>query len=198
MIPMLIGISLLAFIISINAPVDPIEKLTRAAESEGEAGSSSVATKIQKQEWRKKLGLDLPIFYFSISNFAAIDTLYKIQDRDHQSNLNKLTHNTGNWEAVSNYYNSLLTLERKYEKINIKELYKKDSKLDINVINEAKNQFGSTVKNLLANSDSRIINSGIATLYKLIDENKFLIPLETYVNKVKKSKSYWYFYKTYN
>jgi len=190
MIPMLIGISLLAFIISINAPVDPIEKLTRAAESEGEAGSSSVATKIQKQEWRKKLGLDLPIFYFSISNFAAIDTLYKIQDRDHQSNLNKLTHNTGNWEAVSNYYNSLLTLERKYEKINIKELYKKDSTLDINVINEAKNQFGSTVKNLLANSDSRIINSGIETLYKLIDENKFLIPLEKYVNKVKKSKNY--------
>ena len=84
----------------------------------------------------------------------------------------------------------MLTLERKYEKINIKELYKKDSTLNINVINEAKNQFGSTVKNLLANSDSRIINSGIATLYKLIDENKFLIPLETYVNKVKKSKNY--------
>ena len=87
MIPMLIGISLIAFIISINAPVDPIEKLARSAENEGEAGSSSVATKQIKQEWRKKLGLDLPIFYFSITDLASSDTLYKIQDRDHQKNL---------------------------------------------------------------------------------------------------------------
>ena len=190
MIPMLIGISLLAFIISINAPVDPIEKLTRSAESEGEAGSSSVATKIQKQEWRKKLGLDLPIFYFSISNFATTDTLYKVQDRDHQKNLSKLTHETGNWNAVSNYFNSLIKLERKYEKIDIKELYKQDSSLDINVLNEAKNQFGSTVKNLLANSDSRIINNGLSTLYSLINNNDFLTPLKPHVNKVKKSKNY--------
>ena len=82
----------------------------------------------------------------------------------------------------------MLTLERKYEKINIKELYKKDSTLDINVINEAKINLEVLLKIFLANSDSRIINSGIATLYKLIDENKFLIPLETYVNKVKKIK----------
>ena len=53
MVPMLVGISLLAFIISINAPVDPIEKLARSSESEGSAQASSIATKQIKQEWRK-------------------------------------------------------------------------------------------------------------------------------------------------
>ena len=196
MIPMLIGISLLAFVISINAPVDPIEKLTRSAESEGEAGSSSVATKIQKQEWRKKLGLDLPIFYFSISNIATTDTLYKIQDRDHQNNLSRLTHETGNWKNVSTYYNHLLKLERKYEKIDIKKVIEQDSLLDVNLINEAKNQFGITVKNLLSNSDSRIISNGFKTLYSLIDNNEFLEPLEKQVNKAKESKNYLENHKT--
>ena len=45
MIPMLIGISLLAFIISINAPVDPIEKLTRNLLKVKVCTTSSVATK---------------------------------------------------------------------------------------------------------------------------------------------------------
>ena len=52
MIPMLIGISLLTFIIILMLLLIQL-RTTRAAESEGEAGSSSVATKIQKQEWRK-------------------------------------------------------------------------------------------------------------------------------------------------
>ena len=97
-------------------PADPIEKLAKASESEGSAQESSVASKEIKQQIRKELGLDLPIFYFSISDLSSSDTLHKIQDRDHQSNLNKLTHESGNWKAVSSYYNSLLTLQRKYEK----------------------------------------------------------------------------------
>ena len=36
-IPMIIAISLIAFIISINAPGDPVESLTKAAGNEGGA-----------------------------------------------------------------------------------------------------------------------------------------------------------------
>ena len=69
-IPMLIAISLLSFIISINAPGDPVERLSKAAGNEGGAQQESGASKKVKQELRKKLGLDLPIFYFSIGDIS--------------------------------------------------------------------------------------------------------------------------------
>ena len=92
-IPMLIAISLIAFIISINAPGDPVERLSKAAGNEGSAEQQSSASKKIKQELRKKLGLDLPIFYVSITDLASSDTLYKIQDKYHKANLEELNTN---------------------------------------------------------------------------------------------------------
>ena len=46
-IPMLIAISLLSFVISINAPGDPVERLSKAAGNEGSAENN--------QEHQKKL-----------------------------------------------------------------------------------------------------------------------------------------------
>ena len=101
--PMLIAISLLSFVISINAPGDPVERLSKAAGSEGSAEQQSGASKKIKEELRKKLGLDLPIFYFSITDLASSDTLYKVQDKYHKVNLEELTHQSGNWQEVSDY-----------------------------------------------------------------------------------------------
>ena len=89
-IPMLIAISLLSFIISINAPGDPVERLAKTSESEGSAQEQSGASKKIKQELRKKLGLDLPIFYFSISDLANSDTLYRIQDKYQKSDIRSI------------------------------------------------------------------------------------------------------------
>ena len=86
-IPMLIAISLIAFIISINAPGDPVERLSKSAGNEGGAEQESGASKKEKQEIRKRLGLDLPIFYINIGSIAGSDTLYKIQDKYHKKNL---------------------------------------------------------------------------------------------------------------
>ena len=108
-IPMLIAISLIAFIISINAPGDPVERLSKSAGNEGGAEQESGASKKEKQEIRKRLGLDLPIFYVSIGSIASSDTLYKIQDKYHKKNLKALTHQSGNWSSVSNYYKNLLS-----------------------------------------------------------------------------------------
>ena len=47
-IPMLIAISLLSFIISINAPGDPVERLAKSSESEGGAQEQSGASKKSK------------------------------------------------------------------------------------------------------------------------------------------------------
>ena len=45
-IPMMIAISLIAFIISINAPWDPVDRLTKAAWNEGGAEESASAKEV--------------------------------------------------------------------------------------------------------------------------------------------------------
>ena len=53
-IPTLIIITLLGFIISINAPGDPVERMVVAAQSGGEMGSQSLNQIEQKKIWREK------------------------------------------------------------------------------------------------------------------------------------------------
>ena len=178
-IPMLIAISLLSFIISVNAPGDPVERLAKSAESEGSAQEQSGASKKIKQELRKKLGLDLPIFYLSVTDLASSDTLYRIQDKYHQANLKALTHNSGNWQAVSNYYLSLLELDKSYRKIDAKLIVEKDKTLDLNIVNEACNQFGSEIGNLLETSDNDLVQNSFDKMNDLLNINNFLNPLKT-------------------
>lgn len=64
-VPVLIAISLLAFIISVNAPGDPVERMISSGTSE-EGSSLFKSNADLKTYWRQKLGLDLPVFYFSM------------------------------------------------------------------------------------------------------------------------------------
>ena len=50
-----------------SVPVAKEEKMVSAASSSGEIGKQSISQHEQRLFWRKKLGLDLPVFYFSIS-----------------------------------------------------------------------------------------------------------------------------------
>lgn len=188
-IPMLIAISLLSFVISINAPGDPVERLSKASGSEGSAEQQSGASKKIKQELRKKLGLDLPIFYVSISDLASSDTLYKIQDKYHKANLEALTHQSGNWKAVSNYYNELLNLQKKQQKFNAKSIVSLDSTLDLNTVNEANNQLGFEVGSLLETATPEIVKLKFEKIDQLLATNDFLTPLAADVANVKASKN---------
>lgn len=71
-IPTLIAISLMAFIISVNAPGDPVERLM-TAETEEAVSSNFDGSENLKAYWRKKLGLDLPVFYVSVSPLEKSD-----------------------------------------------------------------------------------------------------------------------------
>lgn len=106
--PTFIVISLLAFVISTNAPGDPVERLTNSADSEGAASTQNTSNKQDKERIRAELGLDKPIFYFSLTSLAQSDTLYKVIDLGHQDNLAHLTSIHGNWDAIVPYYNALL------------------------------------------------------------------------------------------
>ncbi len=173
-IPMLIAISLLSFIISINAPGDPVERLSKAAGNEGSVEQQSGASKKIKEELRRKLGLDLPIFYFSIGDIASSDTLYKVQDKYHQANLKALTHQCGNWKVVSEYYHALLKLQKAHQKLNTKDIWKRDTTKSINAINETSNQFGFEIGSLLETSKSDILDFRFNKMTSLIQENDFL------------------------
>ena len=183
-IPMLIAISLLSFVISINAPGDPVERLSKAAGNEGSAEQQSGASKKIKQELRKKLGLDLPIFYLSITDLASSDTLYKVQDKYHKENLEALTHQSGNWEAVSNYYHSLVSLQKAHQKVDAKAIVAKDSTLSLNLVNEINNQFGFEIGSLLETSDKEIVALKFEKMNSLLTGNAFLNKLEVPLTNV--------------
>lgn len=116
-IPTLIAISLLAFIISVNAPGDPVTRLVETSQSGTELSVKSASQKEQKKYWTQKLCLDLPLFYFSIHSLAEPDTLYKIYDNGERAALKRLISEYGDWNEISVYYNSLLLLDGSHKNI---------------------------------------------------------------------------------
>jgi peptide/nickel transport system permease protein len=110
-IPTLIVISLLAFIISVNAPGDPLDIVLNSSSNNSEAGISLSSNQlILKDYWRKKLGLDLPLFYLGIKSFAEPDTIYKVFDKEERYALERLINMYGNWDDIQKYYLSINTL----------------------------------------------------------------------------------------
>ncbi|MEO6883572.1 MAG: ABC transporter permease subunit [Bacteroidia bacterium] len=111
-IPTILAISLLTFIISINAPGDPVDSMLNKNSSGGEG---QVADKLSNEkayiDLRHKLGLDLPLFYFSITNATASDTLYKVPKASRRVNLDRLSYMYGNWSDVSKYYGQIQKFE---------------------------------------------------------------------------------------
>jgi peptide/nickel transport system permease protein len=111
-IPTIFVISILTFVLMSSAPGDPAELMLNKASS-GDSGQASdkLAGDKAYREVRKKLGLDLPMFYFSIGSISEPDTLYKIGKVDHRKNLGRLIDMYGNWPQIEAYYHALAELE---------------------------------------------------------------------------------------
>ncbi len=118
-IPTLIAITLLGFVIMVSAPGDPVERMVVAAQSGGEVGSQTANQIEQKKFWSKKLGLDLPIFYFSLNTLAHSDTLYRIYDRNERESLSRLTNQYGNWPAISDYFSAIDELNKAHSSLKV-------------------------------------------------------------------------------
>ena len=185
-IPMLIAISLLSFVISINAPGDPVERLAKSSESEGGAQEQSGTSKDIKQDLRKQLGLDLPIFYLSISDLSISDTLYKIQDKYHKAALEHLTFKSGNWQLVSDYYLELLKLQKIHKTLNSKEIQKINQNIPLNTINEVINQVGFEINSLLETSDDKLIKLTLSKIDTAVLKYSFFKPLLNSFNKIQR------------
>jgi peptide/nickel transport system permease protein len=96
-VPTLLFISMVIFGLSKCAPRDPALDLgdsTFGSLQEQEAAIRLRAT---------QLGLDKPVFYFTLTTAAFPDTLYRIFPRSRREQLKNLCAQTGNWPAVSRY-----------------------------------------------------------------------------------------------
>ncbi|TNF25574.1 MAG: ABC transporter permease [Bacteroidetes bacterium] len=118
-VPTLVAITLLGFVIMISAPGDPVERMVVAAQSGGEVGSQTANQIEQKKFWNRKLGLDLPIFYFSLSSMAQSDTLYRIYDRNERESLSRLADRYGNWQAVSDFFMAIDALNAAHSTLKV-------------------------------------------------------------------------------
>jgi len=78
-IPTLFAVTIIGFILLANAPGDPVNSLVISSNSGGNMQTAKDMD-VQKKFWRNQLGLDLPLFYFSIQKLSEPDTLYKITD----------------------------------------------------------------------------------------------------------------------
>ncbi|HEY6159581.1 MAG TPA: ABC transporter permease, partial [Bacteroidia bacterium] len=122
-IPTLVVVSLITFVISTNAPGDPIENMLSRNQSGGEGGQNSqrVSTEKAYNSLRHELGFDKPIFYFTLTNATYCDTLYKVPKTNWRETLEHLSYTYGNWRDVSKYFNAIRNFE------NIVYDFKKDS-----------------------------------------------------------------------
>lgn len=109
-IPTLIAISLLTFMISVNAPGDPVAIMLNQTGGDGQL-ADKIAGEKAYLDMREKLGLDLPVFYFSLGSLASPDTLYRIPKRFHRETLENLVSLYGNWPKIETYYKSIKALE---------------------------------------------------------------------------------------
>ncbi len=168
-LPTLFVISLITFVISINTPGDPVERLLNKSPSGGEGRSSKVADQKAYQKLRRRLGLDLPVFYFSVSNATVSDTLYKVPRRERREILERLAYRYGVWENVAHYYQNLKKLEKALLEID------KDQG-NATTLRKANN----TIYSLLATHEEKKLESLTDQLDHLFRQNRSLEPARAY------------------
>lgn len=113
--PMLVGISLLAFLISSLAPGDPVDRICGKLEDSPQQATNEATRAV----WRKRLGLDLPLFYVHLGNLAESDSLYKISTKQDREQLERLLHWNGNWPIISAFYQSQKRLEANLNNVKV-------------------------------------------------------------------------------
>jgi peptide/nickel transport system permease protein len=167
-IPTLLIITFISFFLLSISPGDPVNHLLNNTNSSGGLKSASELKKIRK-EYKKQLGLDLPLFYFKIEQLSKPDTFYKICESTEIKVYTNLLKQTGNFYAVSKY---ITELDRVKNKI-INELHKKNT-----YNNQLNEHIEMYFQNNLCNYDINTIGIYIQSIQK-----KFIqLPLKNEFN----------------
>ena len=195
-IPTLFVITLIGFVIALNAPGDPVDRMVTAAQSDGSIGSQSVSQIEERTKWRKKLGLDLPVFYFALSKLSYPDTLYKIYDKTENEALSRLTDEYGNWPEVSKY---IIHLGKFYKSL---VAFRPDTngmpRKEKNDVYEVFNTIKFEALSLKSSYHDEVITFKINNLHKLMKQYVFFDGFNTQLkqvdmnyNTIKQNSSAW-------
>ena len=166
-IPALFVITVIGFIISVNAPGDPVDRILSGNGDEHQSGK--ILKSNQYNQLRKELGLDLPVFYFSIQSLSEPDTLNRVANKQQREWLLSLCKQNGNWNAVSNFYKAIYQGIIKSNEINIQQ----------------------QLLQLFSATNIFIIQKHISVLH---NDNSYLAEIKNSFAELEKSKSVW---KTY-
>jgi len=112
-IPTILIISVLTFALSKMTPGDPV-RLALGNQDQGE-GSGGASDKVAGEKaylaMAESMGLNLPAFYFQISNKATPDTLYKYIRKPERDNLERLISQYGDWPQIEQYFGTIRSVE---------------------------------------------------------------------------------------
>lgn len=173
-LPSLWIVTLLGFYLSKLAPGDPV------ALALGEADQDRIINENSYIQKRKELGLDKPLFYFSLAAFSESDTLYKIHRPQWRELASYLTFYTGNWNWVHEYLQKIQNL--KYFIIQDTSLENKRSIL-LSLTDQfliAKNT--EDIQNLLKKIENELTDNQIPKEYQA---------LKKHINNLENSKTLW-------
>jgi peptide/nickel transport system permease protein len=116
-VPTIIAITILTFLISINTPGDPVEQRLPGLHQTGNVGNS-LYNRSEYIRLRHEMGLDLPVFYFSVKSAALPDTLRQIPDASHREFIKRWVAQTGNWQSVRSFYLAIIDFDKAIEVLN--------------------------------------------------------------------------------
>lgn len=158
-IPTLLVISLATFYLSVHVPGDPVEQMLNSG---SDAGSSANALASEKAyiDKRKELGLDLPIFYFEITNAAKPKNLHEIPKKFQRENLGKLAERYGNWDKILPYFESIKSFNLKTADV-VKDSANGDILIGIK----------ANIQTLFLENDEQILHTTLAKIQTELDSN---------------------------
>lgn len=93
-------------------PGDPVKQILMQTDDSIDNANQQIANQKLYLELKKKLGLDKPLFYFTLTRTSYPDTLHKIHFKTDKNYLERLINQHGNWEKIQIYYKNLLQLNK--------------------------------------------------------------------------------------
>jgi peptide/nickel transport system permease protein len=110
-VPSLLLISLLAFGLNRCAPGDPVSQFLTMDEN-SKTGNDYRRYQQAYAAIAEQLGLDRPVFYFTLTTAAYPDTLHRVLQKEQRALLAALTDQYGCWPEIDAYYRSLQAAEQ--------------------------------------------------------------------------------------
>lgn len=152
------AVVLAAFIINDSTPGSPVDRLITSQVREGDALMNDAINEKQKNIWREKLGLNLPVFYFSI--YSAIEEHHVVYNDEHLESLYRFCVNQfGNSEASKNYINTLNSL---YELLLKPDTAQQNSEVRFNAI--------ALCKNIIHSTNVSVMDASYVALQSLLEK----------------------------